>query len=155
MKKLIKSFGYAINGIITTVKSERNMRIHTAFLFYVAAGGFIAQFSLTEWVSALLCIALVIGMEFINTALERMCDEVQKGYSENIKKAKDAAAGGVLVCAVISAVIGSALFFRREKLELIWNFICENTIIFAVLVLLLPIWLVFIFRESKKEDKKK
>ena len=130
------------------------MRIHLFFAFYVIAAGVITRLSLLEWAAVLFCIALVMALEAFNTALEHLCDEVQKAYSGHIKKAKDAAAGGVLIAAIFSAIVGCMLFFRGEKLRLAWDFIRNMPILAAVFLLLVPLWILFIFRKDTKEKEK-
>lgn len=115
MKKepLDKSFGYAFEGLWNTVKSERNMQIHLGFTVCVVIAGFIFRISMTEWMFCLVLFALVISLELVNTALEAAVDVATDEWRPLAKKAKDAAAGAVLVAAILAAVIGLMIFIPR------------------------------------------
>ncbi|MDD5183629.1 MAG: diacylglycerol kinase family protein [Paludibacter sp.] len=116
MKKRIKSFGFAGRGIYSVIKSEFNMKIHITIGILVFICGFIFDISLTEWLLCLLCFGLVLGAEMINTAIENVVDLVSPDQHPLAGKAKDAAAGAVLICAIISAVIGLLIFVPKG-----WN----------------------------------
>ncbi|WP_027205979.1 diacylglycerol kinase family protein [Butyrivibrio fibrisolvens] len=110
---LYKSFGYAFEGIFNTIKDERNIKIHLIVTTLVIIFGFILKISLTEWFVCILLFAIIIPLELINTAIEAVVDLASKEYAPLAKKAKDAAAGAVLVAAILSAVIGSIIFFPK------------------------------------------
>ena len=110
---LYKSFGYAFEGIFNTIKDERNIKIHLIVTTLVIIFGFILKISLTEWFVCILLFAIIIPLEIVNTAIEAVVDLASKDYNPLAKKAKDAAAGAVLVAAILSAVIGSIIFFPK------------------------------------------
>lgn len=155
MKRLAKSFYYAIRGLYCTVKNERNMRIHVAFTFYVICLGLITGIQKYEWLAVLICIAMVLGAESINTSIESLCDRVQDGFSDKIKIAKDTAAGGVLVCAVISAVVGGMIFFTRERISALCDFAGRHKAVTLLLILMIPAWIFFISRAAGKKNGEK
>ena len=110
---LLKSFAYAINGIVYFFANDRNGRIHLAAAVWVTIAGIYFNISVMEWMILLLCIALVISMEMLNHALENICDSVHTAHHPLIKTAKDVAAAAVLCSAVISAVIGMLIFVPK------------------------------------------
>ncbi|MCR5770222.1 MAG: diacylglycerol kinase family protein [Butyrivibrio sp.] len=110
---LYKSFGYAFEGIFNTIKDERNIKIHLVVTVLVIIFGFILNISLSEWFVCILLFAIIIPLELVNTAIEAVVDMTSKGYDPLAKKAKDAAAGAVLVAAILSAVIGGIIFFPK------------------------------------------
>ena len=144
----MKSFGYALQGIFSALKSERHMRIHACFAFYVIAAGFVTGLDLLSWTAVLICIALVFSLEMLNTALESLCDGVTKERRPEIKKAKDCAAGAVLFSACISAVVGCAVFFSSGRPEAALNFALEHKAAAGIIVLTLPAWIYFIFKKG-------
>ena len=75
-KKLINSFKYAIEGFISSFKTERNMKIHILAKIIVIALGIYFKLSIIEWCLIILAIALVIGAELFNTAIETIVDIV-------------------------------------------------------------------------------
>ena len=111
--KLYKSFGYAFEGIITTMTHERNMQIHCGVAILVIIFGIILKISLLEWAFCVLLFALVISLELVNTAVETVVDLVTEDKQPLAKKAKDAAAGAVLVSAINAAIIGGVIFFPK------------------------------------------
>ena len=149
----MKSFGYAVKGVIYTIKTQRHMRIHLCVGFYVILAGLVTKLSTAQWAAVLICIALVTASECMNTALESACDAVSRQPHPLIGTAKDAAAGAVLICAVISAVVGGLIFFRAERIALARDFMLENPAASVVIVLLLIPWMIFIFRKRKTNDK--
>ena len=110
---LYKSFGYAFEGIFNTIKDERNIKIHLVVTTLVVIFGFILKISLSEWFVCILLFAIIIPLELVNTAVEAVVDLASKDYNPLAKKAKDAAAGAVLVAAILSAVIGGIIFFPK------------------------------------------
>ena len=75
--------------------------------------GFWLEVSLTDWCLLTLCISLVIAAEAFNTAVECVVDLVSPQRQELAGRAKDAAAGGVLLTSIGAAVIGAIVFGRR------------------------------------------
>ncbi len=103
-------FKPAIDGIIFLFKSERNAVIHLLITFLVIVAGIFLGITKIEWIVILLCIALVLVTEGINTAIEQLGDTITKHNNQFIKDAKDVAAGAVLIAAVIAAIIGIIIF---------------------------------------------
>ncbi|MFK7784080.1 MAG: diacylglycerol kinase family protein, partial [Crocinitomicaceae bacterium] len=109
--KQLKSFRDAFNGIGVLIRSERNFQIHlVAFAIAIGAGVYF-EISKGEFVIILLVSALVFALEGINTAIEKLCDEVTEERKESIRKIKDVAAGAVLLGAIFAAVIGVMIFY--------------------------------------------
>lgn len=110
LKKRINSFQYAGRGIRTVFGTETNMKIHICIAILVLIAGFTFKISAIEWIACLLCIGLVVGMEMVNTAIENIVDLVSPNHHPLAGKAKDIAAGAVLICAIISVVVGLLVF---------------------------------------------
>ncbi|GAA4706253.1 diacylglycerol kinase family protein [Brevibacillus fulvus] len=105
-----KSVAYAWSGVIRTIRTEPNMRIHLAFAGLVPLAGWWLQISRYEWLIVLGCIALVISLELVNTAIEATVDLLTTEYHPKAKVAKDAGAAAVLIAALFSAIIGLVIF---------------------------------------------
>lgn len=112
-KKLINSFKYAISGIITSFKTERNMKIHILVMILVIIAGIIFKLSLLDWIILVIMFGLVISAELFNTAIETTIDMITKEKNEKAKIAKDVAAGAVLVLAVASVIVGLIIFIPK------------------------------------------
>lgn len=119
-RKLIKSFSDAARGIAILFKSQLNARIEMIIAFLVIISGFWLKISPAEWLTVLLCIALVLALEGINTAIELFADKLHPGFDKEIGKAKDVAAGAVLIASVLAAIIGFIIFAPR-LIDLILN----------------------------------
>lgn len=105
--------GNALRGIIDFFKLERNGRIQGVVTVAVLIAAGVFHLSSIEWIVVLLCICAVLGAEMINSALEHVCDLVQRDYHPLIKKIKDVSAGAVLVASVISVIIGLIIFIPK------------------------------------------
>lgn len=103
----LKSFGYAFHGLAFMLRTQHNAWLHLAASLVVIAAGFVLKITAGDWRWLVVAIGLVWMAETFNTAVEYVCDTVSPGYSETVKRAKDIAAGAVLICAVAAAVIGA------------------------------------------------
>jgi len=105
--KILRSFGFALAGIWNAFKSERNFRVHTLALVIAVGLGLYLRLSVVEWGLVVLSIGSVLAAELLNTALERLADDVAEGKTKaTIKTAKDIAAAAVLVSAAAALAIG-------------------------------------------------
>lgn len=100
----------ALRGIRNVVLSERNAQTHLGFAAIALALGLCFRISRFEWIAVLLCISIVLALEAMNTALERLCDRVSPEHDSLIGQAKDAAAGAVLCAALGASLVGLLVF---------------------------------------------
>lgn len=113
MKKIRNSFKYAIEGIWTSFKTERNMKIHIFIMILVIIAGIILKINKSEWIICIILFAIVIGSELFNTSIETIVDMVMPEKNEKAKIAKDVSAGAVLVVAIGAVIIGLVIFVPR------------------------------------------
>jgi len=113
MKKRFQSFGYAFRGIREVFSTEANMKIHIVITILVIVCGILFSISSTEWMFCLLCVGMVVGAEMMNTAIENVVDLASPEQHPLAGKAKDIAAGAVLICAIISVLIGLLIFVPK------------------------------------------
>jgi diacylglycerol kinase len=106
----IKSFGYAAAGLVFLLKSEPHARIHLLATTLVIIAAFALDVTRQDWLWLTLAITLVWAFEAINTAIEHLCDVIAPEQSESVKRAKDVAAGAVLIAATAAAIIGITVF---------------------------------------------
>lgn len=121
-KDINKSFSYAIEGIVTALKRERNMRIHFAMAILAIVLSFVLDISRGERTAVILSISTVMGAELINTSIEALVDLVTEDFKPLAKIAKDTAAGAVLITAVGAFLVGIVVFLG-PIIEMIRNFI--------------------------------
>lgn len=104
---------FALNGLKEAIKTERNMKVHMAATVLVILLAILLEVTIIEWTILLLTIAMVIGMELMNTALEHALDYLAPERTKEIKAAKDIAASSVLVVSIMASIIGFMLFFPK------------------------------------------
>lgn len=109
-QSLAESFRHALSGIAQTGSCGRNFIIQLCCAVLAVVLGFICQLSGAEWAAIIICIALVLGGECLNTAVEAAVDLMTDSYHPLAKRAKDCAAGGVLVFSLGSLVVGCVIF---------------------------------------------
>ncbi len=107
---LLSSFRHALRGIATSLRHQRNLRIHAAATVAVLSLGLATGLPDWKWGALWLAIGLVWSAELLNTAIEGLCDLVQPAHDERVRRIKDAAAGAVLIAALAAAVVGVAVF---------------------------------------------
>ena len=109
----IRSFRYALNGIRLLFREEHNARIHLAAAVVAVGAGFFFGISPGEWAAVAVVIGLVFAAEAVNSSVEAVCDRLSPGYDEAVGRAKDLAAGAVLICALAAAVVGLLIFVPK------------------------------------------
>ena len=112
-KRLTNSFKYAFYGILQSYKREQNLKIHTIVAFLVIIFGFVFKISYVEWLVCLVLIGLVLMAEFFNTSIENVVDLASPDIHPLAKSAKDTAAAGVLMMAIISSIVGLIIFVPK------------------------------------------
>ncbi len=111
-KNWFESLNCAIEGILYTVKTERHMKVHFIVSAVVILLSLTLDINRVEFVLLTVSITLVLFAEIMNTALEVVVDMVQSEYHPLAKRAKDIAAGGVLVASVGAVVMGYMIFSK-------------------------------------------
>ncbi|HFR3591492.1 diacylglycerol kinase family protein [Streptococcus suis] len=113
-RELIASLEFAVTGLLTAFKEERNMKKHLASAVLVVLAGLIFQVSVTEWLFLLLSISLVIAFEIVNSAIENVVDLASDyHFSMLAKNAKDMAAGAVLFVSGFALLTGMIIFVPK------------------------------------------
>lgn len=117
-KSLIDSFNNALSGIISTVRSERNMKIHLTAAALVLILSLFYDLTRIEFVIVCITIAIVLICELFNTAIEVIIDTVIDVYHPKAKIVKDTAAGAVFISALLSLITAYMIFFDRVSTSL-------------------------------------
>jgi diacylglycerol kinase len=112
-KKRVASFRYAFQGLKDLFRSQANARIHLVVALLVVMAGIVFQISRLEWMVLVFCIALVLSLEAVNTAIEYLTDLVSPAIHPLAGKAKDVAAAAVLWAAIGAVVIGGLVFLPK------------------------------------------
>lgn len=109
-KRLERSFKAAFEGVKATYLKEQNIKIHTFIAILVVLFGFVLKISYAEWLVCLVLIGFVLMAEFFNTAIEYVVDLASPNIHPLAKAAKDTASAGVLMMAILSAIVGFVIF---------------------------------------------
>ncbi|MFI3209754.1 MAG: diacylglycerol kinase [Peptostreptococcaceae bacterium] len=112
-QSIISAFNAAIEGILYTFKSERNMKIHYFVAVVVFTLSLFLDLTKVEMIMLVFSISLVVISEMFNTAIEKTIDMITEEYNILAKIAKDVAAGGVLVASLNAVVVGYLLFYDK------------------------------------------
>lgn len=112
-KPVFKTFLYAFRGIAAMLRTERNARVHAAATIAALVLGFVFEIGRVEWMAIALAIMAVWCAEALNTAFEALCDVASPDYHPKVERAKDVAAGAVLIAALGALVIGVLVFGNR------------------------------------------
>ena len=100
------SFRFAFEGIVHVLKTQPNARVHAAITIAVVVIGLWLGLSRIEWAILVVTMAVVWLAEFVNTAVEAAVDLATGERHPLAKIAKDTAAGGVLVAAILALIVG-------------------------------------------------
>jgi diacylglycerol kinase len=116
MGKVIKSFGWAMNGLRTVWHEELSFRIEMVIGLILIVGAIFLNFSIFEWIVLLGCIGAVLSAEIINTAIEDLCNRIEPSFDPIIGKIKDVMAGCVFLVVIIATAIGILLLVNHFAL---------------------------------------
>jgi len=108
----LKGFVYAWRGIAAGA-TGRNFRVMLAAAAFVVALGFFFEISGVEWALLTLAMGLVLSLELLNTAGEKLVDILSPDHDPRYGMVKDILAGAVLVAAVVAAVVGALVFWQK------------------------------------------
>jgi diacylglycerol kinase (ATP) len=106
LRARLRSFVYAGRGISTMLASQHNAWIHAFASLAVFGGGALAGVGRLEWCALILAIVSVWTAEALNTAFEFLCDVASPEFHPLVAKAKDVAAGAVLITAGGAIMVG-------------------------------------------------
>ncbi len=110
LKRRRNAFVYAFSGLAQAFRNEPHLKLHGSAAVLVIALGFYVDLKTGEWVAVSGCIALVIGFELFNSAVEKLCNLVMPQQHADIKYIKDVCAGAVLVVCCLAVLVGGLVF---------------------------------------------
>ena len=109
----IRSVGYAFRGAWLLIKTESSIQIQVGIALVVTLAGFYYKISMTEWILQIFAIALVLGIEGLNTAIEKVSDFVQPEFDNKIGFIKDISAGAVMLVSIGASIIGLIIYLPK------------------------------------------
>ncbi|MFX0557981.1 diacylglycerol kinase [Maribacter sp. CXY002] len=108
-----KSIGFALRGAILLIKTEASIKIQVFITVIMTFAGFYFEISNTEWILQIFAIALVLGIEGMNTAVEKISDFVQPEFDSKIGFIKDISAGAVMLVSIAASIIGCIIYLPK------------------------------------------
>jgi diacylglycerol kinase (ATP) len=114
----LRSFVYAGRGLGTLLASQHNAWVHAVATVVVSVTGLWLGLSRFEWLALVFAIVVVWAAEALNTAFELLCDVASPQFHPLVARAKDVAAGAVLICA-LGALVTAALVFAPHVARLV------------------------------------
>jgi diacylglycerol kinase (ATP) len=109
-RPLVQSFNFAFEGVIHTLATQRNMRIHFCAAALAMGACLVLGVSRLEFALVIFSAAFVVAAEMLNTAIEAAIDVATTSFNPLAKVAKDVAAGAVLVATFNAVAVGYLVF---------------------------------------------
>lgn len=109
----IKSFTYAFKGACKLITTEHSIMVQASIGVLVTIVGFYFEISATEWLFQTLAIGMVLSIEGLNTAVEKIADFIHPQYHEKIGFIKDIAAGAVFFAALCAVIVGIIIYYPK------------------------------------------
>ncbi len=109
----IKSVGFALRGALLLIRTESSIKVQVFIAIVMTAAGFYFDISNTEWIVQILTIALIMGTEGLNTAIEKVADYIQPEFDKKIGIIKDVSAGAVMLVSIAATIIGFIIYLPK------------------------------------------
>lgn len=109
----IRSVGYALKGAILLLKTEASIKIQFFIGILITALGFYFNISSSEWIFQTFAIGMVMGIEGLNTAVEKIADYIQPEFDVKIGFIKDVAAGAVMIVSIAASIVGCIIYLPK------------------------------------------
>jgi diacylglycerol kinase (ATP) len=113
VKNRLKGFYYALKGAILLLKTESSIQIQFFIALGVTTAGFWYGITPVEWMLQTLAIGLVMGVEGVNTAIEKLSDYVQPAHDPKIGFIKDISAGAVMIVSIAATIVGLMIYLPK------------------------------------------
>jgi diacylglycerol kinase len=111
--QIFRKFSFAWDGVKAAVRSEQSVRIEVAVSVAVVLAGGLLGLTRLEWLFVIASIGVVISLELLNTAIEKMLDLLHPAKHDSVKFIKDVSAAAVLVASLAAVIVGLIIFSRH------------------------------------------
>ena len=109
----LKSLGYAFKGAVKLISTEHSVMVQLSIGIIMTLAGFYFDISSTEWMFQTIAIGMVLSIEGLNTAVEKLADFIHPEFHERIGFIKDIAAGAVFFAALTAIAIGFIIYLPK------------------------------------------
>jgi len=109
----LKSVGFAVKGAFKLITTEHSVMVQSSLAVLMIMAGFYFEIDRYEWMMQILAFGLVLGIESLNTAVEKVADFIHPEYHEKIGFIKDIAAGAVMFAALAAFAVGLLIYVPK------------------------------------------
>ena len=109
----LKSIGFAFRGAIKLITTEHSVMVQSSLAIIMIIAGFVFHISREEWMMQILALGLVLGIESMNTAVEKIADFIHPEFHDRIGFIKDIAAGAVMFAALAAVAVGLLIYVPK------------------------------------------
>lgn len=109
----LKSVGFALKGAYKLITTEHSVMVQLSIAFLLTIAGFYFAISREEWMMQILTFGLVLGIESLNTAVEKIADFIHPEFHNRIGFIKDIAAGAVMFAAAAAIAVGLLIYVPK------------------------------------------
>lgn len=109
----LKSMVFAFKGAVKLITTEHSVMVQSSLAVAMIIAGFYFDITKTEWMFQIFAFGLVLSIEGLNTAVEKIADFIHPDYHERIGFIKDIAAGAVFFAAMTAIAIGLFIYLPR------------------------------------------
>ena len=108
-----KSMGFAIKGAFKLITTEHSVMVQSSLAVIMIIAGFVFHISREEWIMQILAFGLVLSIEGLNTAVEKIADFIHPEFHDRIGFIKDIAAGAVMFAAMAAIAVGMLIYIPK------------------------------------------
>ena len=109
----LKSLGFALKGAIKLITTEHSVMVQSSLAVVMIIAGFAFHISREEWMMQILAFGLVLAIEGLNTAVEKIADFIHPEFHDRIGFIKDIAAGAVFFAAMAAIAVGLLIYVPK------------------------------------------
>lgn len=109
----LKSIGFAVKGAFKLITTEHSVMVQSLLALIMIIAGFVFHISREEWMMQILAFGLVLGIESLNTAVEKIADFIHPEFHDRIGFIKDIAAGAVMFAATAAIAVGLLIYVPK------------------------------------------
>jgi diacylglycerol kinase (ATP) len=109
----LKSVGFAFKGAFKLITTEHSVMVQSSLAVIMIIAGFVFHISREEWIMQILAFGLVLGIESMNTAIEKIADFIHPEFHDRIGFIKDIAAGAVMFAALAAVAVGLLIYVPK------------------------------------------
>ena len=113
LARIVAAFWNSLGGLREGLSTESAIKQEVAIACLLVPLSFFVASDLWTWVALIASLFFVLSVEFMNTAIERLCNHIQPGRHEAIRITKDLASAAVFFALALAALVWIAALWAR------------------------------------------